>query len=42
MKYHLYKQENCQRVRTLTQGKYRDKTIEFGDSILQSGSVEYV
>jgi hypothetical protein len=42
MKYHLYRQENYKRVRTLTQGKYKDKTIEFGDSILQSGSMEYV
>jgi len=42
MKYHLYRQENCQRLRTFAQGKYIDKTIKFGDSIFQSGSVEYV
>ncbi len=42
MKYHLYRQENYKRVRILTQGKYKDKTIKFGDSILQNGCMEYV
>jgi hypothetical protein len=38
----LYKEENYKRTRILAQGKYKDKTIEFGNSILQSEVVEYV
>jgi hypothetical protein len=35
--------ENCKRARgTLTQGRYTDKTIEFGYSNLQTGEMEYV
>jgi hypothetical protein len=39
----LYKEENCKRVRrALAQGKYRNKTTEFGDSNPQSEAMEYV
>jgi hypothetical protein len=42
-KYHLYGKEKCRRIRkTLTWGRYKDKTIEFGDLSLQSEAIEYV
>jgi hypothetical protein len=43
MKYHLYVEENCRRIRrSLAQGRYKDKTTEFGNLILQCRVVEYV
>lgn len=43
MKYHLYVEENCRRVkRIFAQGIYKDKTTKFGNSILQCRIVEYV
>jgi len=39
----LFKKENYRRAkRTFAQGKYIDKTIEFGNPILQNKVVEYV
>jgi hypothetical protein len=34
MKYHLYKEENYRRARrTHAQGRHKDKTTKFGDSV---------
>jgi hypothetical protein len=39
----LYRKENYKKTRgPFAQGRYKDKTIEFGDSNLQSGAMEYV
>jgi hypothetical protein len=38
----LYEEENCEKIRTFAQGKYRNRTIEFGDSSPQSKAMEYV
>jgi hypothetical protein len=42
-KYHLHGEENCRRTRkTLTWGRYRDKTTKFGDLSLQSKVIKYI